>query len=895
MSEIVSVTKGGASPSGKQKVFFACQGDDFAKYFAPFSDALFEIADVAIYHEADPSSPCSDNEARKALDNAAFVAIPFTPSLLGKPSRILYFTHPYVQENHIPVLFLIDDPSILPQFHDHFENMPYLDPFDNDVLAQPFAEQLADYVHSILPSEELIKRIDENMTHKMFIDAEGQKKEWIRNAALAVEIFNDCIIVENKEDCDIIVSETTMPENEDKPVVNPGKLANDFALSIAEKLGGKDGLYLIGRAYLHGFHVRRDYDKAFEYITAAARQHNPEAIATLANCFMHGSCTACDYNSALFWQTSLREIDKSPKVLAKAIYLSTLNNDIDQAINLCGEAVRNTEDSVPWINKIRLTVLLASLQGQRETQQARQAVIDLYEGIVAMLKERYEAPLTNEELDVYASVLARIGSYIANIPPISQLGINAKNLPLACIPLRESLEKLNRVSFDFLLSHSLFQRKAAQQMREMFTASDATPETNAQFLPSTPDAIAEDLLLSAFCIYDRLFSSDVHTYGKKAIVCLEQVAQLQFRYEAFEEAESTLRFSLGITKIIEETKGVRLPALRAAQHTLLSKIYFLTRNGEDVMETLKEFKKALAAYDALAVDNDFYLLDIVNALKDIRTAVKDKFLSLAMLMQEKEKLLALRTNPCFTQQAGSELIRVCTEISIMALERDLYDEDLFNNNFNIAHNLCKRYFNSDQLMVSYYLCILYNALMRTKLIDIQEDRDEIDDTLERCCEICMIPIEKDSDKKFEMVRNTVISADHYLKDLKESANPFFEEESTKLHNIFSHALLPAITKMADESPMQFIPLAYREEFKDEDLRKGYVDLSFIKTYVTIAFLSLVFLYQTSSDEQKEQLQEITRKTYDKLLLIPHNTYAYRVFKREYKIVREHMHIQEPTE
>ena len=313
------------------------------------------------------------------------------------------------------------------------------------------------------------------------------------------------------------------------------------------------------------------------------------------------------------------------------------------------------------------------------------------------------------------------------------------------------------------------------------------------------------------------------------------------------------------------------------------------------METLKEFKKALAAYDALAVDNDFYLLDIVNALKDIRTAVKDKFLSLAMLMQEKEKLLALRTNPCFTQQAGSELIRVCTEISIMALERDLYDEDLFNNNFNIAHNLCKRYFNSDQLMVSYYLCILYNALMRTKLIDIQEDRDEIDDTLERCCEICMIPIEKDSDKKFEMVRNTVISADHYLKDLKESANPFFEEESTKLHNIFSHALLPAITKMADESPMHFIPLAYREEFKDEDLRKGYVDLSFIKTYVTIAFLSLVFLYQTSSDEQKEQLQEITRKTYDKLLLIPHNTYAYRVFKREYKIVREHMHIQEPTE
>ena len=54
------ITRGGASPENKPKVYFTCHPDDFEKYFDLVCKDIFELQDCAIFYTEDMNLDLND-------------------------------------------------------------------------------------------------------------------------------------------------------------------------------------------------------------------------------------------------------------------------------------------------------------------------------------------------------------------------------------------------------------------------------------------------------------------------------------------------------------------------------------------------------------------------------------------------------------------------------------------------------------------------------------------------------------------------------------------------------------------------------------------------------------------------------------------------------------------
>ncbi|MBR2986653.1 MAG: tetratricopeptide repeat protein [Clostridia bacterium] len=156
MSSFSYKTRGNSSPQGKSKVYFACHPEDFHLFEAISDEILREVNCAVFYH----TQPITDEEAHlRDLAEMNLIVIPITKKFLTTPSAARDIEFPFSQQNHIPVLPLMQEPGLVDDFNKICGDIQFLDPNSCDSTAISYEEKFKNFLTSILVGDELAEKI----------------------------------------------------------------------------------------------------------------------------------------------------------------------------------------------------------------------------------------------------------------------------------------------------------------------------------------------------------------------------------------------------------------------------------------------------------------------------------------------------------------------------------------------------------------------------------------------------------------------------------------------------------------------------------------------------------------------------------------------------------------
>lgn len=155
------VTRGGSTPKGKRRVYFTCHPKDFDKYFQKVCDDIFKTQDCAIYYTADMSAPIPEQYVESDLGQMNLFVVPITYAILTEKNRAMDFDLAYAMRDNVsmPILPLMMETDIDPEYKDFFGNRQYFSPYSQDLTAISYEEKLKKYLSSILLDDGTIERI----------------------------------------------------------------------------------------------------------------------------------------------------------------------------------------------------------------------------------------------------------------------------------------------------------------------------------------------------------------------------------------------------------------------------------------------------------------------------------------------------------------------------------------------------------------------------------------------------------------------------------------------------------------------------------------------------------------------------------------------------------------
>ena len=155
-------TRGNASPQGRPRVYFCCHRDDFNNTFDRITNEILDIQRNAAIWYRDPEHPFVFDEAlRSDLSQMQLFVIPVTSNFLftEDPARIVEFA--FAEENHIPVLPLMQEPGLEADFNIICGDLQFLDKnaAKTDATALPYKDKLERFLGAVLVDDKTAERI----------------------------------------------------------------------------------------------------------------------------------------------------------------------------------------------------------------------------------------------------------------------------------------------------------------------------------------------------------------------------------------------------------------------------------------------------------------------------------------------------------------------------------------------------------------------------------------------------------------------------------------------------------------------------------------------------------------------------------------------------------------
>lgn len=157
MAKLRYKTAGDVSPKGKPRVYFSCYGEDFRSCFQEITDELLRISSCAIYYYEE--EPDLDEDYYLNLGQMQLIVMPVTSRLLYMPCRAMDVDFPYAVAHHIPVLPLMQEQGLAQRFNEKCGDLQFLDKYDPDPTALPYADKLKRYLEAVLVNDELAAKI----------------------------------------------------------------------------------------------------------------------------------------------------------------------------------------------------------------------------------------------------------------------------------------------------------------------------------------------------------------------------------------------------------------------------------------------------------------------------------------------------------------------------------------------------------------------------------------------------------------------------------------------------------------------------------------------------------------------------------------------------------------
>ncbi len=191
MRNLKCKTRLNVSPNRKQKVYFCSHRDDFGKYFEKISDEILSFRDCAIWYKADYNAEY-DEDFFVELKQMNLFVIPVTSKFICEKNDALGIEFRFAQENHIPVLPLMQESDLEGIFNAVCGDLQFLDKFADDPTALGYSKKLEEYLEAVLVGNELAEKVRGEFDAYIFLSYRKKDRKYAQELMSAIHKDDVC-------------------------------------------------------------------------------------------------------------------------------------------------------------------------------------------------------------------------------------------------------------------------------------------------------------------------------------------------------------------------------------------------------------------------------------------------------------------------------------------------------------------------------------------------------------------------------------------------------------------------------------------------------------------------------------------------------------------------------
>ena len=357
-------TNGNINPSGKSNIYFCCHPIDFDMYFESIKNEIWTIFPEVVFWYSNQADETEFPELLlQDIRQMNLIIAPITKRFIEENNISRTLILPYAIEHNIAILPLLLEDGIEDEFNNSCGNLQYVKKLTD---THKYADSLRKYLDSVLLDKEIQTQIESEFSLRLFISYRKVDKGYVskiqkmihsetrlRDVAIRYDDYLipgesfDSNLSKMIEQCDafiVLITPNLLEEdnyvmNYEYPLAirmhkriipiqvvetdrdrllhyyenipNPIRLfeVNNFTEIIQNagiKLMTVDDsprhLYLIGNAYLNGFGVEPDFNRAVSLISEAANNGYIQAYKKLISIYRDGCFTIKVPDKVLYWE-----------------------------------------------------------------------------------------------------------------------------------------------------------------------------------------------------------------------------------------------------------------------------------------------------------------------------------------------------------------------------------------------------------------------------------------------------------------------------------------------------------------------------------------------------------------------------------------------------------------
>lgn len=178
MMKLTCRTRGNSSPQGKSRVYYAAHPADIPAYAQGIFQDILKVQNCAIYYDEEPEAPWDRQQLFQQLEQMQLLVIPITSRFLYQPNRAREVEFPFAMEHRIPVLPLIQEKGLEPEFNRFCGDLQLLNRHDPDPTALPYEEKLEKFLASVLVGDTLAAQVRDAFDAYVFLSYRKKDRQY---------------------------------------------------------------------------------------------------------------------------------------------------------------------------------------------------------------------------------------------------------------------------------------------------------------------------------------------------------------------------------------------------------------------------------------------------------------------------------------------------------------------------------------------------------------------------------------------------------------------------------------------------------------------------------------------------------------------------------------------
>ena len=153
----------------KPRVWFVCHPKDFDAHFNSIAWDLVNCRTCTVFYTPDMAETLAEDDREFCLNTCALCVVAVTRNLLTDPCRAMVQDIPFAWETGIRILPILLDKGLADLYSQKFGRLQYLTRPAKFTQADPYATELAKFMHSTLVSNETFQRIQQAFDARIFL------------------------------------------------------------------------------------------------------------------------------------------------------------------------------------------------------------------------------------------------------------------------------------------------------------------------------------------------------------------------------------------------------------------------------------------------------------------------------------------------------------------------------------------------------------------------------------------------------------------------------------------------------------------------------------------------------------------------------------------------------